>query len=140
MRHRVRGKKLNRSTAHRKAMLRNMAKSFLTYERIRTTETKAKELRKVVERLVRYALENTVAARREAYRILENHLLVKKLFDEIGPRFQKDQGGFTRVVKFGLPRKGDAAPMALIEFVHSSVTVEGSAPEESAQEEAAEDK
>ena len=99
MRHRVRGKKLNRTAAHRKAMLRNMAKSFLTYERIRTTETKAKELRGVVERLVRYALENTVASRREAYRILENHSLVKKLFDEIAPRFQKNQGGFTRVVK-----------------------------------------
>lgn len=117
MRHRVKGKKLNRTAAHKKAMLRNMAKSFLTYGRIRTTETKAKELRKVVERLVTFGLENSVAARREAYRVLENHGLVKKLFDEIAPRFKKGQGGFTRVVKFGLPRKGDAAPMALIEFV-----------------------
>lgn len=138
MRHRVRGKKLNRTAAHRKAMLRNMAKSFLTYERIRTTETKAKELRGVVERLVRYALENTVASRREAYRILENHSLVKKLFDEIAPRFQKNQGGFTRVVKFGLPRKGDAAPMALIEFVRSGAAAEEKPVVAAAQEPAVE--
>lgn len=124
MRHRVKGKKLNRTAAHKKAMLRNMAKSFLTYGRIRTTETKAKELRKVVERLVTFGLENSVAARREAYRVLENHGLVKKLFDEIAPRFKKGQGGFTRVVKFGLPRKGDAAPMALIEFVDFGAVLE----------------
>ena len=97
-------------------MFRNMARSLLTYGRIRTTETKAKELRKVVDRLVTLALRNDLHAMRLAYKVLENHTLVKKLFEEIGPRFVGVQGGFTRVVKLGLPRPGDAAPLAIIEL------------------------
>ncbi|MEW5774768.1 MAG: 50S ribosomal protein L17 [Thermodesulfobacteriota bacterium] len=116
MRHRNAGKKLGRDTAHRKALFRNMAKSLITYERIRTTETKAKELRKVVDKLITLALRNDLLARRQAYKVLGNHGLVKKLFDEIGPRFAGIPGGFTRVVKLGLPRPGDAAPMAVIEL------------------------
>jgi large subunit ribosomal protein L17 len=116
MRHRNAGKKLGRDTAHRKALFRNMAKSLITYERIRTTETKAKELRKVVDKLITLALKNDLPARRQAYKVLGNHGLVKKLFDEIGPRFAGVPGGFTRVVKLGLPRPGDAAPMAVIEL------------------------
>ncbi|WP_035251327.1 50S ribosomal protein L17 [Desulfocurvus vexinensis] len=116
MRHRKSGRKFNRTSSHRKAMFRNMAKSLIVYGRIRTTETRAKELRGVVERLVRFALQNDVPARREAYKVLGNHSLVKKLFDEIGPLFAGVPGGYTRVLKLGLPRTGDSAPMAVIEF------------------------
>lgn len=116
MRHKKAGKKLNMSSPMRKAMFRNMAKSLITHESIRTTETRAKELRRVVERLVTYAIKNDVPARRQAYKVLGNHALVQRLFDEIGPRFAAGGGGYTRVIKLGAPRTGDCAPMAIIEF------------------------
>jgi len=116
MRHRKKGRKLNRTWEHRKAMFKNMAQSLIEHERIKTTLPKAKELRRVVEKLVSLALQNNLHARRQAFKILENHQLVKKLFDEIGPRFVGVQGGYTRVVKLALPRKGDAARLAIIEF------------------------
>ena len=116
MRHNKSGRKLGRTAAHRKAMLRNMARSLLIHERIRTTEHKAKELRGVVENLVTLAQTDSVHARRMAYKVLENHQLVARLFNEIGPRFQGQPGGYTRVVKMGLPRAGDCAPMAVIEL------------------------
>lgn len=125
MRHNKAGRKLNRSSSHRKAMFRNMAKALVTYERIRTTEPRAKELSKIVDRLVTLALKNDLPARRQAYKVLGNHGLVKRLFDEIGPRFVGVKGGFTRVVKLGLPRSGDAAPMAIIELT----VREGAEPE-----------
>jgi len=102
--------------SHRKSMFRNMARSMVTHERIRTTEIRAKELCKVVDSLVTLALRNDLHARRQAYKVLENHQLVQKLFDEIGPRFAGVNGGFTRVVKLGQPRRGDCAAMAVIEF------------------------
>lgn len=123
MRHRKAGRKFNMDSSRRKAMFRNMAKSLIVHGRIRTTETRAKELRGVVERLVRFALKNDVPARREAYKVLENHALVKKLFDEIGPLFAGVEGGYTRVLKLGEPRKGDAAPMAMIEFSRTEADV-----------------
>ena len=92
-------------------MLRNMARSLLIHERIRTTEHKAKELRGIVERLVTLARTDTVHARRLAYKVLENHQLVARLFNDIAPRFAGQPGGYTRVVKLGLPRAGDCAPM-----------------------------
>ncbi len=110
MRHRKAGRKLNRSDSHRKAMFRNMAKSLLTYERIRTTEAKAKELRRVVEKLITTALKNDLHARRQAYKTLNNHQLVQRLFDEIAPRFQGGNGGYTRIVKLSTPRKATARP------------------------------
>ncbi len=116
MRHKKSGRKLGRTASHRKAMLRNMARSLLIHERIRTTEHKAKELRAVVEPLVALAQTDSLHARRQAYKVLENHKLVARLFDEIGPRFSGQPGGFTRVVKLGLPRAGDCAPMAVIEL------------------------
>ncbi len=116
MRHSNSGKKLSRNPSHRKALLRNMSKALLTHGRIRTTEIKAKELRGVVEALITLARRNDLAARRQAYRDLGSHQLVKKLFDEIAPRFIGIPGGFTRVVKLALPRRGDCAPMAIIEF------------------------
>jgi len=120
MRHNKSGRKLGRNAPHRKAMFRNMARSLLTYERIRTTEAKAKELRKVVENLVTLALRNDLHSRRLAYKVLENHTLVVKLFEEIGPRFIGVPGGFTRVVKLGEPRTGDCASMAVIELTRQA--------------------
>jgi large subunit ribosomal protein L17 len=124
MRHRKAGRKLNRTWEHRKAMFRNMCRSLLVYERIRTTEPKAKELRMVVERLITLTKSNDLHSRRQAFKVLENHTLVKKLFDEIGPRFAGVPGGYTRVVKLGLPRAGDSAPMAIIELTRMAAPAE----------------
>ena len=120
MRHSNSGKKLSRNPSHRKALLRNMSKALLTYGRIRTTETKAKELRGVVESLITLARRNDVASRRLAYRDLGSHQLVKKLFDEIAPRFAGVPGGYTRVIKLAMPRPGDSAPMAIIELTRQA--------------------
>jgi len=116
MRHRKSGRKLGRTWEHRKAMMKNMARSLVEHERIRTTEAKAKELRILADKLVTLALVDTLHARRQAYTVLGSHHSVKKLFEEIGPRFKEVPGGYTRVVKFGVPRVGDSAPMAMIEF------------------------
>ncbi|MGE4506858.1 MAG: 50S ribosomal protein L17 [Desulfovibrionaceae bacterium] len=116
MRHNKSGRKLNRTNSHRKAMFRNMARALLTYESIRTTEAKAKELRKVVDSLITLAVRNDLHARRMAYKVLNNHQMVKVLFDEIGPRFKEGGGGYTRILKMAQPRKGDCAPMVLIEL------------------------
>ncbi|MDR2160624.1 MAG: 50S ribosomal protein L17 [Desulfovibrio sp.] len=117
MRHKKSGRKLGRSPAHRKALLRNLAKALLTCGRITTTLVKAKDLRGVVEPLVTLALKNNLHARREAYRFLGDHKLVVRLFNEIGPVFSNGGGGYTRVVKLATPRRGDAAPLAIIEFI-----------------------
>jgi len=93
-----------------------MAKALIINTRITTTEAKAKTLRGVVEPLITLALKNDVHARRQAYQILGDHKLVQRLFDEIGPLFKQGGGGYTRVVKLAIPRKGDAAPLAMIEF------------------------
>lgn len=116
MRHNVSGKKFGRNSSHRKAMFRNMAKALLTHERITTTEVKAKELRKFADRLITWALQNDLHSRRLAFRMLESHTLVQKLFNEIGPRFSGMGGGYTRIVKLAIPRRGDCAPMAVIEL------------------------
>lgn len=116
MRHRKSGRKLGRNPSHRKALLRNMAKALIINSRITTTEAKAKTLRGVVEPLITLALKNDVHARRQAYRVLGEHKLVQRLFDDIGPLFKQGGGGYTRVVKLALPRKGDAAPLAIIEL------------------------
>jgi large subunit ribosomal protein L17 len=97
-------------------MFKNMAKSLVEHERIQTTEAKAKELRKVADRLVSMGLEDTVHARRKAFKVLEDRTLVHKLFSDIAPRFTDIPGGYTRIMKNPGPRRGDAAPMAIIEF------------------------
>ncbi|WP_297216013.1 50S ribosomal protein L17 [uncultured Desulfovibrio sp.] len=116
MRHSNSGRKLSRTPSHRKALLHNLAKALLIHGRIRTTEMKAKELRGVVEPLITLAKRNDLHARRQAYRVLCDHALVKRLFDEIGPLFAGVPGGYTRIMKLALPRKGDNAPMVIIEF------------------------
>jgi len=116
MRHSNAGKKFSRTPSHRKALLRNLAKALLSHGKIRTTETKAKELRGIVEPLITLALRNDLHARRQAYRVLGSHSLVKRLFDEIAPVFAGVPGGYTRVAKLAQPRRGDSAPLAIIEL------------------------
>ena len=116
MRHRNGLRKLNRTSAHRKAMFQNMANSLLRHEAIKTTLPKAKELRRVVEPLITLAKRPTVANRRLAFNRLRDRDMVVKLFDELGPRFAQRNGGYLRVLKFGF-RDGDNAPMALVEML-----------------------
>ena len=116
MRHGHGLRKLNRTSSHRLAMLRNMSNSLLRHERIKTTLPKAKELRRVVEPLITLAKEPTVANRRLAFSRLRDREMVVKLFNELGPRYKARNGGYTRILKFGF-RVGDNAPMALMELV-----------------------
>lgn len=116
MRHRNGLRKLNRTSEHRAAMLRNMCVSLLRHEAIKTTVPKAKELRRVVEPLITLAKEATVANRRLAFARLRDRDIVTKLFNELGPRYQTRPGGYTRILKMGF-RVGDNAPMAFVELV-----------------------
>ncbi len=116
MRHRNSGRKLNRTSAHRKALFQNMANSLLEHEIISTTLPKAKDLRGVIEPLITMAKTDSVANRRLAFNRLRDRKMVTKLFNEIGPRFNARPGGYTRVLKCGF-RPGDTAPMAIIELV-----------------------
>jgi len=116
MRHRHGQRKLNRTTSHRLAMLRNMTNSLLTHEAIRTTLPKAKELRRVAEPLITLAKNPTLANRRVAFNRLRDKDAVYKLFNELGPRYAKRPGGYLRILKFGF-RVGDNAPMALVELM-----------------------
>ncbi len=115
MRHRKTGRKLNRSAPHRKAMFRNMVTSLLEREHIETTDAKAKELRRYTERMVTLGKKGTLHARRQALSFVRDAKVVKKLFEDIAPRFADRPGGYTRVTKLGI-RRGDAAPLSVIEL------------------------
>jgi large subunit ribosomal protein L17 len=121
----MKGRKLGRSPAHRRALFRNQLASLVQEERIRTTLHKAKELRPIAERVITQGKRDTLHARRLVRRWLDRRELVKKVFDDIAPRFQERPGGYTRIVKLG-PRLGDGAEMAVIEFVEQSETESGS--------------
>ena len=123
MRHHHGYRKLNRTSAHRAAMLRKLACSLIPNEAIRTTLPKAKELRRVVEPLITLAKEPTVANKRLAFNRLRDRDVVVKLFNQVGPRFANRQGGYTRILKMGF-RNGDNAPMAYMELVEHAVAVE----------------
>lgn len=116
MRHRHGLRKLNRTSSHRLAMLRNMTNSLLKHEVIKTTLPKAKELRRVIEPIITLGKKPSLANRRLAFNRLRDRDIVVKLFDEIGPRYAKRNGGYLRILKFGF-RKGDNAPMALVELL-----------------------
>ncbi len=116
MRHLKSGRKLNRNSAHRKAMFRNMATSLFEHEIIKTTVPKAKELRRVAEPLITLAKEDSVANRRLAFDRLRDKEAVGKLFTDLGPRFKDRPGGYLRILKCGY-RPGDKAPMAYVELV-----------------------
>src|SRR6476646_3608785 len=126
MRHRHGLRKLNRTSSHRLAMLRNMTNSLFTHEAIKTTLPKAKELRRVAEPLITLGKTPTLANRRLAFDRLRDRDVVTKLFNDLGPRFKARPGGYLRILKFGF-RQGDAAPMALIELVDrpAAADVEG---------------
>ena len=129
MRHRHGLRKLNRTSSHRLAMLRNMTVSLLKHEAIKTTLPKAKELRKVAEPIITLGKEPTLANRRLAFDRLRDRAIVTKLFAEIGPRYAARPGGYTRILKMGF-RVGDNAPMAFVELVDRPVPVETDAPAE----------
>jgi large subunit ribosomal protein L17 len=124
MRHRKAGRKLNRTSSHRKAMMRNMAASLFTHELIRTTLPKAKELREVAEPLITLSKEDSVARRRLAFARLRDRDVVTKLFNELGPRYQSRPGGYLRILKCGF-RAGDNAPMAYVELVDRPAVAAG---------------
>jgi large subunit ribosomal protein L17 len=116
LRHGDKVKKLGRTAQHRLALMRNLVTALFEHERIKTTLAKAKESRRFADRMITFALKNSVAARREVGRDIHDKTVLKKLFDVIGPRFVGRPGGFTRVLRLG-PREGDAAEMALLELV-----------------------
>ena len=116
MRHQLSGRQLSRNSAHRHALMRNMATSLLRHETIRTTLPKAKELRRVVEPLITLAKSDSESSRRRAFDQLRDVAVVEKLFGELGPRYQARPGGYTRILRM-FPRPGDSAPMALMELV-----------------------
>ena len=116
MRHRHGLRKLNRTSSHRLAMFRNMANSLLRHEAIKTTLPKAKELRRVVEPIITLGKKPSLANRRLAFNRLRDREIVGKVFDELGPRYAKRNGGYLRILRYGF-RKGDTAPMAYVELM-----------------------
>ena len=116
MRHRVSGRKFSRPTGHRVAMYRNLVRDLLLYERIETTEAKAKEIRPMAERIITRGRSGSLHDRRQVLRFITDQDVVKRLFDDIGPRFEGRQGGYTRITHIG-QRKGDGAPMCVLELV-----------------------
>lgn len=116
MRHSNSGRKFSRTPSHRAVLLQNLTRALLQNGKIRTTLLKAKDMRRVVEPLITLAQRNDVHARRQAYKVLKDHTLVQFLFDEVGPLFAGVPGGYTRIIRLAMPRRGDNAPMALIEL------------------------
>ena len=116
MRHRLKGRKLNRTSAHRKAMFKNLAASLIKYEQITTTLPKAKDLRPIVEKMITIAKKGSLHARRQLLSILPRDVNINKLFEEFPKRYKNRAGGYTRILKKGI-RFGDAAPLAVIELV-----------------------
>ena len=124
MRHNISGRKLNRTSSHRKAMFSNMVNALIKHEQITTTLPKAKELRPIIEKMVTLSRKNDLHARRQAISKLQDNDMVKKLFDVLGPRYAERAGGYTRIIKAGF-RYGDSAPMAVIEFVDRDKDAKG---------------
>ncbi|MEM8796677.1 MAG: 50S ribosomal protein L17 [Pseudomonadota bacterium] len=124
MRHRKAGRKLNRTSSHRKALFANMAAALIKHEQIVTTLPKAKELRPFAEKLITLGKRGDLHARRQAISKVRDVAMVKKLFETLGPRYQERNGGYTRVMRAGF-RYGDNAPMAVIEFVDRDETARG---------------
>ncbi len=124
MRHGMSGRKLNRTSSHRKAMFANMAVALLKHEQIKTTLPKAKDLRRIVDKLITLGKRGDLHARRQANSVLRDDKITAKLFDELASRYESRAGGYTRVLKAGF-RHGDMAPMAFIELVERNVDAKG---------------
>ena len=116
MRHNKIGRKLGRKTAHRKALMSNLASALITHKRIKTTDAKAKELRMYIEPLVTFAKKGDLHSRRQVLKKIRHKSIVRELFDKIGPTFSNRNGGYTRIIKLGF-RDNDCAPISMIEFV-----------------------
>ncbi|HEX2228626.1 MAG TPA: 50S ribosomal protein L17 [Candidatus Binatia bacterium] len=116
MRHQKSGRKLNRSASHRWALMRNLITSLLRDEKIKTTDAKAKELRRWADRVITLGKQGSLHARRQVLGIVQDKAVVRKLFDTLAPRFKDRPGGYTRIIKIGI-RRGDAAPLSIIELV-----------------------
>ncbi len=116
MRHKVAGRKLGRSSAHRKALYRNLVTDLLNYERITSTEAKAKEIRSLAEKMITLGKEGGLNSRRQALSFILDGRIAEKVFNELAPRYAERPGGYTRLIKLG-PRLGDGAPMVRIELV-----------------------
>lgn len=132
MRHRLANRKLNRTSSHRAALLRNLTNALLRHEVIKTTLPKAKELRRVAEPMITLGKKSSLANRRLAFNRLRDREMVVKLFDELGPRFASRNGGYLRILKYGF-RNGDNAPMALVELVDRPEGVEAAQAEAAAE-------
>ncbi len=135
MRHRKAGRKLSRKADHRKAMFRNMITSLLRNERVQTTDAKARELRRFTEKIITLGKRGDLHARRLAARTIGDKEVLHKLFAELGPRYADRQGGYTRLIKIGF-RKGDDAPVTLVELVDSSPLEVAASSADTAEEEA----
>lgn len=133
MRHGINGRKLNRTSEHRKALFKNMAQSLLTYEQIRTTLPKAKELRPIVEKIITLGKRGDLHARRQLVSQLQDQAVVDKVIKTLSPRYQNRAGGYTRIMKNGF-RYGDNAPMAVIEFIDRDPSAKPSASAEVVEE------
>ena len=116
MRHNKIGRKLGRKTAHRKALMANLASALITHKKIKTTDAKAKELRMYIEPLVTFAKKGDLHSRRQVLKKIKHKSIVRELFDNIGPTFSNRNGGYTRIIKLGF-RDNDCAPISMIEFV-----------------------
>jgi large subunit ribosomal protein L17 len=128
MRHLNSGRKLGRTTEHRTALFRNMATSLFRHERIETTDAKAKELRSFAEKLITLAKRGDLHARRQAYQDIRDQEVLAKLFGDIGPRFKARNGGYTRIIKSRI-RRGDNAPISIIELVGNEMPIGGTSTE-----------
>ncbi len=133
MRHRKSGRQLGRNSSHRKAMFRNMVTSLFEHERVQTTDAKAREVRRVAEKLITLGKRGDLHARRQALAYVRSKTVVAKLFAELSPRYANRPGGYTRIVKLG-SRRGDNAPMSLVELVQEAYapgagSAESAAPE-----------
>jgi large subunit ribosomal protein L17 len=126
MRHLKSGRQLSRNSSHRWALMRNLITALLREEKIRTTDPKAKELRRWADRVITLGKQGTLHARRQVLSIVRDKAVVRKLFDTIGPRFKDRPGGYTRIIKIGI-RRGDAAQMSLIELMAPETAKEGAA-------------
>ena len=131
MRHRKDNRKLGRSPSHRKAMLRNMVTALLAHEEIRTTDAKAKEVRRVAERMITLGKRGTLHARRQALQTIRGRDVVTKVFDTLADRYRDRQGGYTRILKLSERRHGDNAPMSLIQLIPGSESVDSESNEAS---------
>ena len=116
MRHKLSGRKLSRNTAHRMHMLRTLATDLIRHESIRTTDAKAREIRRMTEKVITQGKKGSLHNRRQALALLTDEAVVRKIFDELAPRYEDRNGGYTRITKLG-PRQGDAAEMAVIELL-----------------------